>query len=647
MSPVKRMRRVVSPLLFGLVAAGVAFVPACGAGEGRDGWNPEIEAGVDEEEAGGGGQVGTFDPNDPTPGGAVDAGEAGAGLRDAMPDADTDACTDEPYAPGPLEHNCRPPTDNECDGLYEHPDFPNGQYGNGLDDDCDGIVDEGCTCGPSSPIGTTKACYLVPPSQVDPVTKKPAGWCTENAKGTVTCIPKGAGEFVTGVWDGYCKGAQQPFADDVCAPGDFDCDGRDSNSKSLDCGCVVPPVECPTAPIVTSPYPDLTNLTKKKNNPLDPSPTTPFIINGHQWITGANPADATNWKWTVVGGDCDNILPHPTFAIYNGPNANTAARIGTASSTLGSGNQSGFVVGGPGSTQNQIWPAFALSGDYTVVGAFELDGEQHECSVKVQVRWPGLRTELCWDTVGNVDLDLHFARLQGTTCANHGWFATCNEGDGEDCHYGSGCKGTSGPSWGYATSADEACKGWGSKRAASERCFNPRLDRDNISCTRTQADPLNTGFCSPENINLDNPAVGDQFAIGVHHYGGAAARPHVNVYCNGERKLAFGYDPTTTPATMLPYLNQAGNSRAGGDFWSVARVTWLGASDPDTCLIEPVQSQNPRADRDGSLSAYCVDTGPRNGAASGQAQWHFASGGVVPSGAPPSPPQAGSWFCWH
>ena len=44
---------------------------------------------------------------------------------------------------------CVRQTENECDGRSDPPPrdgvaHPNGSKGNGLDDDCDGIVDEGC-----------------------------------------------------------------------------------------------------------------------------------------------------------------------------------------------------------------------------------------------------------------------------------------------------------------------------------------------------------------------------------------------------------------------------------------------------------------------------------------------------------------------
>jgi hypothetical protein len=169
---------------------------------------------------------------------------------------------------------------------------------------------------------------------------------------------------------------------------------------------------------------------------------------------------------------------------------------------------------GNGETGGQVFPAFGLSGDYIVQGEFTLDGTTYSCSQKVQVRAPGIRAELCWDTVGGSnstqgnDIDLHFARLQGVTCTTRGWNTLCaNSGGGvQDCYWAgaSGCtNNNANPQWGYANSATSACQGWSSRRTAA--CTNPRLDRDNVSCDRGMADPTNTAFCGPENINIDAP----------------------------------------------------------------------------------------------------------------------------------------------
>ena len=614
--------------------------------------------------------------------GAIDGDTTGTGLTDAKPEVTGDACVpDAPKGAGPYPHKCAAATANECDGKSDiNPTIPNGANGNGFDDDCDGQVDEGCVCDAAHPPGTTKDCYLVPASQVDPATKLPVGWCTANSKGTMACVQLGSGEFTGRVWDGYCKGAQPPFADDVCVPGDYDCDGLHSNSKSEDCSCAPPVVvTCPTDPIVVSPYPYPDDLTKKKPNPLDPKPTVPFIIDGFSWVGAGSTASTTNWKWTVTGGDCDNILPHPTFAIYNGANSTSATRLGTESSALGFGGKQHGLVTTASTPQHQIWPAFSLSGDYVVQGEFDLGGKHHVCTQKVQVRWPGVRAEMCWDTAGGApgtatDVDLHLARLQGASCTGkHGWFDTCGTApSSDDCYYTcqSGCrtgnKGfcagglitlpTPAPGWGYAVSTSDACHGWGSLREAGQSCDNPRLDRDNFACDPSVSDILNANFCGPENINVDDPNKGDQFAVGAHYYRGgptpifgtttdATVHPHVNVYCNGERKLSLGYDPTTATPTTFPRETKAFDEVGTfvvGDFWEVARVTWSGdAASP--CAIEPIKSAAFKADKDGSPN-ICVDTNAQNKAAAKKTDlWLFTPGGGYPT-APTAPVTA---MCWH
>jgi hypothetical protein len=250
-------------------------------------------------------------------------------------------------------------------------------------------------------------------------------------------------------------------------------------------------------------------------------------------------------------------------------------------------------------------------------------------------------------------VDLHFARLQNQKTCTHGWFSTCADDETrDDCYFDdtSGCLGftTNPSSWGYARSPASACQGWGSLRQGD--CDNPRLDQDNIQCDPKVADPLDTGgilndgFCTPENINLDNPHDGDRFAIGVHFYSfdgltKEPPRPHVNVYCNGERKLAFGYDPTSVPPNQFPVLRKAMQDEFG-DMWEVATVqAHVDASGLlNDCTITPIRSRVPKADKDGSQN-ICVDTDPQNGAAMGANAWKF-----TPTGGIPASPDG---FCWH
>lgn len=545
-----------------------------------------------------------------TTGGGFGGGFGGGGNSDAgltEPDAGTNPDYDGgcgPPMPGnpTIRRLCSTATLNECDGPTDNAlsgggvpaERLNGGTGNGFDDDCDGLVDEGCDC-PAN--GVTKDCWLVPATQVSPISGEPVGWCAANAKGSLDCS---GGEFSQ--WSGVCRGAQPPALNDSCAAGDYNCDGLSGNNALEGCECPNS-VVCPTQAMTTSPYPD---------------PTALPLIDGTAWITDASArARATSWTWTVLGGDCDNVLPHPTFAIYTGASA-TGAQLGTRTGVVldstqmparyvPQANAPVIALRATNTGSGLIHPAFGLSGDYIVQGEFTLDGTQYVCTQKVQVRAPGLRAELCWDTVGGTDIDLHLARLQGNDCTSKGWNGVCANTNGtiQDCYYmsDSGCTSNSGsgPGWGYADSADSACLGWSSKRLAggNQGCTNPRLDRDNIHCTTSLTDPSETDFCGPENINLDNPNDGESFVVGVNHYGGSSTtHPHVNLYCNGQRVISVGYNPATGQ-TQYPVLNTPGNDN-NGDFWTVATIqTHVANGAITSCDVQTVPSRTPDPTRDG------------------------------------------------
>ena len=593
-----------------------------------------------------------------TGGGVTGGGTGGGGLIE--PDAginpyDGGGCG--PPMPGnpTIRRLCATPTMSECDGPTDSAltsgSVPaarlNGTQGNGFDDDCDGEVDEGCFC-PAN--GVTKDCYLVPATQVSDVSGLPVGWCTNNAKGSLDCS---GGELAT--WSGVCRGAQPPALTDSCAAGDYNCDGLSGNNAAE--GCMCPnSVQCPSNTITLAPY---------------PNPNAIPIIDGSQWITDvAARGRTTNWAWTVLGGDCDNVLPNPTFAIYSQTNSTiTGARRGTRTGVRLDATQTParYVVQanspligiqatayGNGASGGQVFPAFGLSGDYIVQGEFTLDGRSYSCTQKVQVRAPGIRAELCWDNVGSNDVDLHFARLQGNTCTTRGWTTTCMNGNGsvQDCYYStlSSCpNGSTTTGWGYTASATTACQGWSSTRTSA--CSNPRLDRDNVSCTRGETNPTAGSFCGPENINLDNPNNDDAFVVGVNMYSGSNSKPHVNLYCNGERVVSVGYNPATGQ-TAFPLLRNSGQGTSG-DFWTVATIRAVVAGGNLTsCAVTTIPSRVANASRDGvpnmgsTGNDICVDS------AATDATFRYTSKAFVENAtgqglAPGAQPMTATQWCKH
>lgn len=550
---------------------------------------------------------------------SVEGSIGNGGTQDGDPDQDGRSCSPDASAtPGPVQRLCvhYGADDNECDGHHDLTGFPaNAAGGNGFDDNCNGLVDEGCSC---PTVGATKDCYLVPASQT--AGGLPVGWCATNSKGSMDCGKNG--EFPK--WSGQCRGAQPPYGDDACAPGDFNCDGAEQNSATKDCSCHGEVVTCPVDVLQTVPYPNPSLL--------------PLKVDAATWFLSASlVSSASNWKWTLRGGDCDNIAPHPSFGIYNGVNGN-GNPLGTQNDTLGSsGKEHGMVASAP-AVNSVIYPAFSLSGDYIVDGEFDWGGKHYACSQKIQVRAPGLRTELCWsnmDSGGNhADVDLHLGLTSGIppsgpfTCpANRGWSGTCGPLStpsaltNEDCYY-SDCKNDSATTWYPVTASPAGCVGWGSKTTGSS-CNNPRLDRDIVSCERSETNPNSTSatFCGSENINVDAPVEGNKFAVGVKYYSGSVTtNVHVNVYCNGERVLSTGYNPVT--GNDFPKLATAGFD-SSGDMWKAALVTTHVTGGVLTCDVKPTPSNTPYPITDGSKS-FCVDNGTSNSVK------FFSSGGAAP-----------------
>jgi hypothetical protein len=102
--------------------------------------------------------------------------------------------------------------------------------GNGLDDNCNGVVDEGCTCAP----GAIRDCFRGPP------TRRGAGICSD---GSMSC-----NEFA--VWD-PCTGGASPTPE-ACDGEDDDCDAAvDEDCERPGGGrCGPPAADCTVADVL-------------------------------------------------------------------------------------------------------------------------------------------------------------------------------------------------------------------------------------------------------------------------------------------------------------------------------------------------------------------------------------------------------------
>lgn len=138
--------------------------------------------------------------------------------------------------------------------------------GNGLDDDCDGPIDEGCACLP----GAVQPCFDGPPGRRD------VGACRD---GTQRCL-------ATGLW-GACEGGISPQPD-VCNGQDNACTGC---PRETDC-----PILCPGPGDSRVP---------------DGRPFADYPLRGGLFFGGR----AVSWRWTVRGGPCDQLVAIPSFAL--------------------------------------------------------------------------------------------------------------------------------------------------------------------------------------------------------------------------------------------------------------------------------------------------------------------------------------------
>lgn len=192
-----------------------------------------------------------------------------------------------------------------------------------------------------------------------------------------------------------------------------------------------------------------------------------------------------------------------------------------------------------------------VAGEYTLrLTVVDDDGMEGSCETLVRaIPGEGFRVELYWnppdrscDThpgsgCDSTDVDLHLLHS-----AAPGWF------DGTyDCYYAN-CQWTPLP-WDSAAGGDD-----------------PRLDLDDTE-----------GF-GPENINIDEPAVGHTYQVGVHFFSADSsdepAQAYVRIYCG------------TIDVSPVYEVGPVAIRAPGGsdhDFWRVASVAWDGVR----CAVTP------------------------------------------------------------
>ncbi len=410
----------------------------------------------------------------------------------------------------------------------------------GYDDNCNGIVDEGCACTP----GLSHWCF-----KGDPASRN-KGACKD---GTESCQE-------TGTW-GACIGGFHADSVDNClnqgtptgchdlsvppfatvnlkdGTGTFG-QGASGDSFVVDCPPSIPPGTCPQV----------------QNN--GPSATY-------------TPLQSGQYNVTYTKDDGSGGQATCTFSLYVGT---TGLRVELNWDHQGEGAVNHYTDADGGTATNTFGP--------------DLDLHVHKPGVKSAWFMPLMPT-------GSPD-DCFYADC---TAAN---FAIAMPGLAAPTWFN---PDTYPHNWTFKQPYDpndpiytcyNAPRGAGQQwRMFNKGCHNPRLDLDNITCDKTVTDPQNADFCAPENINIDEPPYGFWTRIGVHYYGhcyDGDLHPTVTIYCGGAQVAQFGPAGYDAPVTF-PKSSCQGDDNAQNAFWMVADVMAVEGECGDVqCVVQPIYS---------------------------------------------------------
>lgn len=267
-------------------------------------------------------------------------------------------------------------------------------------------------------------------------------------------------------------------------------------------------------------------------------------LDGADFVVG----DVKSYHWALQMEDCDAVVQNTQIVLQ-----------GVDSRVLQ------FQPSRPGSYH------FTLE----VTGAA---GDHSSCKLEVPVAGVGMRVELCWDTSTMTDLDLYlhtpFDRAPWFT---PGSFDLASSLNGTTCNTSNAAarlRNLPRVDWGYGDSLLNACNTPSFQAFLGiGRCPNPRAADDNNQSIATG---------TTERMQLDNPGNAQRFRVMVQNFENQPARPHVFVYCGGQRAGAF--DAPSIPANFV-----ASDPGIYGVMWRAADITSnVDASGKVSCDATPV-----------------------------------------------------------